>query len=186
MREYHGRRIHKSKWQSRDEVRELLQAIFVAEVLRPSVCIWLISPWVTDLPVIDNRLGTFDLLDPMWGPRQVLLSEVLARLLHLGSVIRIATRPTPQNQGFIESISKLLRALNLDSGALETTITEDLHEKGLLGDTYYLSGSMNLTYSGVELLEEALRFDTDPAIIAETRLTYYGRWGGSLVSSQSP
>ena len=57
---------------------------------------------------------------------------------------------------------------------------EDLHEKGLLGDDFYLSGSMNLTYGGVELLEETVKFDTAEDVVAEARLVYYERWGGEL------
>jgi hypothetical protein len=55
-----------------------------------------------------------------------------------------------------------------------------LHEKGLLGDDFYLSGSMNLTYGGVELLEETVKFDTAPEVVADARLVYYERWGGEL------
>ena len=47
-------------------------------------------------------------------------------------------------------------------------------------DDLYLSGSMNLTYGGVELLEETVKFDTAEDVVAEARLVYYERWGGEL------
>jgi hypothetical protein len=60
------------------------------------------------------------------------------------------------------------------------TQVEDLHEKGLLADDFYLAGSMNLTYGGVELLEETVTFDTAADVIAQARLVFYERWGGEM------
>ena len=57
---------------------------------------------------------------------------------------------------------------------------QDLHEKGLLGDDFYLSGSMNFTFGGVELLEEAVKFDTAEDAVAQARLVFHERWGGIL------
>ena len=180
------RHIYKSAWQSRDEVRELLQGIFIAELLRPSRCLWVISPWISDIAVVDNRVGTFNAINPSWGPRQVRLIEILGHLLQVGTVIRLATRPGAHNEQFIGRMRSIANRLELAQEVFGITQTEDLHEKGLLGDDFYLSGSMNLTYNGVELLEEAVKYDTDPGVIGEARLTYFQRWGGRLPSAPSP
>ena len=44
---------------SRAEIRELLEGIFVAELLVPSESIWLVSPWISDIDILDNRCGQF-------------------------------------------------------------------------------------------------------------------------------
>ncbi len=40
-------------------IPDLLQAIFVAELISPSRDIWIISPWISDIPVIDNQTNRF-------------------------------------------------------------------------------------------------------------------------------
>lgn len=173
------RHIHKSSWRCQDEVRELLQATFVSELLSPSRCLWLVSPWVSDIPIIDNRTGGFDSLDPSWGPRVVRLTAVLGLLLQRGATVVLATRPVGHNRPFVEQLNAAARDLATPA-ALRVNESEDLHEKGLLGDDFYLSGSMNLTYGGVELLEETVKYDTSEPVIAQAQLVYFERWGGSL------
>lgn len=173
------RHIHKSSWRCQDEVRELLQAIFVAEAIAPSRCFWLVSPWVSDIPVIDNRAGAFDALDPTWGPRIVRLGEALARSLQTGTTLVVATRPLPHNRPFLSQLATTAAQTGASSALLVTQV-EDLHEKGLLADDFYLAGSMNLTYGGVELLEETVTFDTAADVIAQARLVFYERWGGEM------
>lgn len=174
------RHIHKSSWRCQDDVRELLQATFVAELIAPSRCVWLVSPWVSDIPVIDNGSSAFDALDPTWGPRGVRLTEVLSALIRRGTTIVVATRPVDHNKPFV---AKLQAAAATSSSALVVQEAEELHEKGLLGDDYYLSGSMNLTFGGVELLEETVKYDTSEAIVADAHLTFHGRWGGRLMET---
>jgi len=173
------RHIHKSSWRCQDDVKELLQAVFVGEALAPSRCLWLVSPWISDIAVVDNRAGAFDALDSSWGQRLLRLSELLARNLRLGSTVVVATRPVTHNTLFLDQLAGMAAEFGVAS-ALRVNEAEELHEKGLLGDDFYLGGSMNLTYGGVELLEETVTFDTAPSVVAEARLTFYERWGGDL------
>lgn len=173
------RHIRKSSWRCQDEVKELLQAIFVGEMIAPSRCLWLVSPWITDIPIIDNRAGAFDALDSSWGPRVLRLGEVIARSLEVGTAVVVATRPVPHNRPFLSQLSAAAAELRVAT-ALRLNEGDDLHEKGLLGDDFYLSGSMNLTYGGVELLEETVTFDTAEDVVAQARLALYERWGGEL------
>lgn len=173
------RHIHKSSWRCQDEVRELLQAIFTGEMMAPSQCLWLVSPWISDIPIVDNRAGAFDALDSSWGARVLRLGEVIARSLQVGTTVVVATRPLPHNRPFLSQLASTASGLGADS-ALLLNEAEDLHEKGLLGDDFYLSGSMNFTYGGVELLEETVKFDTADDVVAQARLVFYERWGGQL------
>ena len=55
---------------------------------------------------------------------------------------------------------------------LHVEISDTLHLKGLLGKDYYLSGSMNLTYSGVEINHEGISLNRSPEAIAEARIHF--------------
>lgn len=175
--------IRKSSWRCRHEVRELLQAIFLAECLAPSRQIWLVSPWVSDIPVIDNRTGAFTGLDPGWTSRPIGLAELLTRLLGRDSAVLLATRDTPHNRAFVDRVRLLSGGDRAD--AFDVRYANDLHEKGLLTGACHLSGSMNFTHSGVEVLTEMVTYDTDPAKVAETRLVYQRRYETPPVAERS-
>ena len=79
---------------SRAEIRELLEGIFVAELLVPSESLWLVSPWITDIDLLDNRCGQFSSLVPTWGLRRIRLSEVFAHLMEQSRIIIVAQKGT--------------------------------------------------------------------------------------------
>ena len=133
------------------QVPDLLQNIFVAELLSPSSCLWLVSPWVSDIPVIDNRTNGFLSFEPRWVRSLVSLSQVLAKLLELGTTVHIATRPDDHNTAFLDRMRRLAEP---DGLSFHVHSAEELHEKGILADGFYLSGSMNFTFNGITLNEE--------------------------------
>jgi phosphatidylserine/phosphatidylglycerophosphate/cardiolipin synthase-like enzyme len=55
---------------------------------------------------------------------------------------------------------------------------EELHAKGLVGDSFALNGSMNFTFNGITVNEEELNYYTDPTAIAERKIILTERWGG--------
>jgi len=155
---------------SRAEIRELLEGLFVAELLVPSDTVWLVSPWITDIDILDNRCGQFSSLVPTWGLRRIRLSEVFAQIMDQ-SVVHIVARPDPHNDSFLRKMSDLSKASD-SADNLRVTIRDALHLKGLLGHDYYLSGSMNLTYNGVEVNHEGVSLDRSPIAIAEARIHF--------------
>lgn len=74
-------------------------------------------------------------------------------LAEQGTTVYIATRSDSHNRSFIEGLKARLDRLDV---AVRFHITEELHAKGILGDGYYLGGSMNFTYNGITVNEEAL------------------------------
>jgi hypothetical protein len=149
----------------------LLQTIFVGELLAPSDEIWLVSPWVSDIAVVDNTDGAFTGLEPAWGARHIHLSEILACLAGRGTQVFVELRPDEHNRRFLQRLRR-----QVGGDPVRVRHSEVLHEKGLLGDRYLLNGSMNFTYSGVQLLDEWVRFDTDSRTVAEARLAFRSRW----------
>ncbi len=169
-----GRIIHTRS--SALQVPDLLQAVFTAELLCPSRCLWLVSPWVSDIPILDNRTNGFSPIEPRWARSRVSLSQVLGRLLELGTTVRIATRPDDHNRAFLERMRRLAEP---DGLPLVLHSAEELHEKGILGDGFYLSGSMNFTFNGISLNEEAVHYSVDAAFVAKNRIHLSDRWGAS-------
>jgi hypothetical protein len=176
------RQIFKSAATCREEVRDLIQLLFTCELLAPSRCLWLVSPWITDLEVIDNREGGFSALEPTWGARAIRLTEVLSRMTDHGTVLRIAMRPVanaPANADVARKLSDLgARLANPDQ--LHVIEREELHTKGLLGDDYFLAGSMNFTRSGVEVWDERVELHTDRVQVLQAMLEMHGRYPGTL------
>lgn len=172
-----SRLIHKSSWHCRHEARELLQGIFTAELVVPSECLWIVSPWISNVPIFDNEAQSFQPPETTWGRGTIRLGDVLRELARRGSKLVIATRPDAQNESFLEDLSRSLD----EAGCIDRLVAHrdaQLHEKGIVGDAFYLSGSMNLTWNGIEILEEALTYVTDAETVATKRLQCRKRWGG--------
>jgi hypothetical protein len=158
-------------------IRDLLQSLFALEAMQPSNPFWLLSAWVTDAPMLDNGARQYSMIDSEWGAGPVPLSAVLRTMLERGGRINVITRPNPINAPFIESMRRLQRQHGTRVGLI---LEEDFHDKGLVGDKYELSGSMNFTRKGIETNEEHLVFRTDPQIVAERQLVLSGRWKSKL------
>jgi hypothetical protein len=160
---------------ARNGPRELLQTVFVSELLSPSRCLWIVSPWLRDVPVLDNSAGAFGSLVPDFPRTFVRLSHVLRELIGRGTSVVVATRKEAGNRQLPDALGAL------GTGEAVTFCERDmLHAKGLVGDAYSLIGSMNLTHNGVERLDEMLVFDTDRAKVEELRLTFHNEYGGVL------
>lgn len=170
-----SRQILQTARSARSAPRELLQSIFASELVSPSRCLWIVSPWLRDIPVLDNTSGTFTSLGSDFPKSFVRLSQVLRELVVRGSAVVIATRKESGNRQVMDA---------LGSVSAETSVTfrerDVLHAKGLVGDAYSLTGSMNLTYNGLERLDEMLLFETRRSEVEELRLAFHNEYGGVL------
>ena len=168
---YLYRRIFKSQTTGVITTRELLQTMFVGEMLHTLGTLWIVSPWVSNIVLIDNRSGNFDSLNPEWGRREIGLAEVLAALMVRGSRVVLVTRAIETNNNFINAIREQAERHALED-QLAVILREGLHSKGILLSRSLLLGSMNLTYSGLEINDEFVEFCIDPEEIARTRLEF--------------
>jgi phosphatidylserine/phosphatidylglycerophosphate/cardiolipin synthase-like enzyme len=166
------RQFLQSAADSRNGARELLQIVFTAELLSPSRCVWIVSPWLRDIPVLDNTTGAFRALCPDFPRSEVRLTGVLRELVTRGTSVVIATRPEPGNRQVIDGLHGMARR-----GAVVFHERAELHAKGIVGDRYSLLGSMNLTYNGLERLTEMLVFQTDQASVEQLRLAFGREYG---------
>lgn len=173
-----SRTLRTSAFASREELADALQNLFLAELLQPSSPLWLVTPWISDVVVIDNRTGAFSGLVADLAVRQVRLSEVLTLQLIRGGSVVVACRPDPHNTAFIEQITQAANSFNV-LPRLRCQHAQELHEKGILSRHAMLSGSMNLTYNGLRRLEESILITDDPDAMARARHAYEDRWGST-------
>jgi phosphatidylserine/phosphatidylglycerophosphate/cardiolipin synthase-like enzyme len=173
-----ARQIFKGLARAEREVENLLQTIFAAELLAPSEILWIVSPWISDLDVLDNTTGAFAGLEPTWGRRRISLSEVLGALMRQGGGVVVATRTDDHNLRFVRRLEAAAESAGLrDRLLVVLDERERLHEKGLVGDDFFLSGSMNFTYNGIRLHDEAVRLELDDQVVADARLNFRQTYG---------
>jgi hypothetical protein len=170
-----SRTIYKRHDRARDEVRRLLASMLAAELLAPSSEIWIVSPWISNVTILDNRTGDFTALEPAWSKREVRLLDCLGSMLSRGTTLWVKTGGDPRNRPFLAELQR--RARDSDSESrLKLRQSGVLHTKGILTGRCLLRGSMNLTIRGVEFNEEAVTYDTDIAELAAMAIAFADQW----------
>lgn len=171
------RRSLRSSPRSGLSIHDVLATVLTAELLSPSSQLWLVSPWISDITVLDNRDQRLEpLLGEGWA-RELFLSEVLSLLVARQTRLSLAIRPEEHNERFLERLDGALQrfdrtlenSVNLYTGA-------DLHEKTICGSDWLITGSMNFTWRGLEQNDEAVTYSVDQALAAQTRLDLEHRW----------
>ena len=156
-------------------LNDLMQNLLVTELLVPSDQLWVLSPWISDIDVIDNTAGQFKTVLPGLPSRRIRLTEVLIELARRGSDVRVLTRDVESN---IVARQRLENVGGLGSRPA-VRIHPKLHDKGILGDRFHLQGSMNFTYFGQAVNAEGVTLTRDPHAIAETRIAYNALYEGA-------
>jgi len=174
---FESRRIFKSLATSQHLVRELLQMMVLGELISPGEDrAWLVSPWISNFVLFDNRSGGFNAINPEWGAREVRLIEVAIYLMARGTSLGVVTNFDEHNDDFLDALKIGSEEAGL-SEKLKIVRRQHLHVKGILLKRGLLTGSMNLTYNGLALNDETVVYDTVSQIIATARLNFesYGR-----------
>jgi phosphatidylserine/phosphatidylglycerophosphate/cardiolipin synthase-like enzyme len=163
---------------ARTEIKELLAGVLAAELVAPSRRIWLVSPWLADVDLLDNRAAAFRGIGPGWGRRMIGLFDVLGEFTRRGSEVIVATRPGAESDGTLAAL-RLAAGQGPSAARLHCETRSQLHTKGLLGDDFCISGSMNFTRNGVEHLDEIVTYVTDPAQVGALRIEFGQEYGGA-------
>lgn len=175
-----SRVIRKSKRRASGEAAAMLGAVFAAELLAPSKCLWLVSPWISDVRLIDNRDGSFGALSE-WGPRHIRLSEVLASLAAAETFVVIGTTADSSNTSFLDRLAALFAGRHLtDQLLVDVDPANELHEKAITTDDAVIAGSMNITNNGIFVREEYVELRTDVEFVSRSRMDAFDRFGGRL------
>lgn len=175
---FETRRIFKSAVTSQNLIRELLQMMFLGELLAPGgERAWLVSPWISNVVLFDNRAGGFGAINPEWGAREIRLVEVLTDVMARGTALGITTSLDDHNEPLIDALTTATQEAGL-TDKLRVIRRQHLHIKGVLFKRGLLTGSMNLTYNGLELNDEMVVYDTTPKTLAEARINFESYIGG--------
>ena len=162
---------------SADLPADLLQSLFVAELLYPSSRVWISSPWITDFDLIDNSSRQFGALVPGWPAAPIRFSEVVRELLERGAEIVIITSHDDKNNDFLSRIEEMRRA---HPDRINIFKENSIHEKRILTDNFTLDGSMNLTFQGINHNQEYLAYRWQAESISEKQMVMESQWGHRL------
>ncbi len=151
------------------ELTDALASLFTVEAVRPSQEIYVISPWVSNSPVLDNQQGQFADVFPFAEGRRIYLSDIIQQWAFHGTNVRIICNAedthTAKFLGLVESTENIaFRHL------------ANNHEKGLCSNNFYLHGSMNFTYRGIHINGEGVRITTLRPDINQALLYARARW----------
>jgi len=165
------RQIFATSPELRRRLAEAFSSFLVGELLAPGEDLWFVSAWISNIDCLDNRAGDFDALLGTYPRRWIRLAEVLAHLVRSGRKVRIVVRDVAHNDHIIGQITSLVGPPDPSAG-WTLKRAQDLHIKGFLGSTLFLSGSMNLTYNGITLNDEYVLLTRDPAKRAQARMEF--------------
>jgi len=162
--------IHRTAAAPNRSIAGCLETMLVAELIDPGTRLLVVSPWMSDFPALDNRVNQWSAIEPAWAASLVPFSRVLRVLASRGVGIRIGCGPGSRESDFL---SRLHRGVIADGTQAQFEVFRlphehrlFSHEKALVGDTWAMYGSMNFTYSGVQLNGELITVTVEPRTVS--------------------
>jgi hypothetical protein len=176
-----SRQIVKSSGRASIEVADVLSNLLLAELLDPATDLFIVSAWISDIPIIDNSAGTFAWVEQEWETRWISFTEILVALMRRGVHVKIKTNTDRHNAAFVERLTARADGAGLRN-QFETHSDADTHSKGIVGKTFALRGSMNLTYRGLREREETVELDVGTEAVSTFRLEFAAEWNTGTLS----
>lgn len=137
--------------------------------------LYIISPWTSDFEILRNFHEEFSALFPKLDEiKNIRISDCLRELSTKCSV-RIITVKNKTTDAFVEQLRS--KAPNVEIRFAENVE----HEKGVLAPNCYIEGSMNFTYSGVNIKYEKITYHSGGTLggtekIARANLEFDRKW----------
>ncbi len=149
------------------QLADCLASLFALELMSPGGRLYLISPRLGDIPLIQSLFGQFRALMPELGQSELRLSDALAALGRRSSTVRVLYRPgDAPTDSFIGRLSP----------EVERRAVPRLEERGLIGESFYLRGSLEFSLGGVAAGEESVELTTEPADVARALVEADQMW----------
>jgi hypothetical protein len=164
---------HGSGQQLRDLLASSLSTLLLLEGEKHA---YFSSPWVSDFILFENHYGQFNALFPEFGDQtEIRFSDYLVCLAKKLPV-RIITTSSEVSVGFRSHLE-----LRSSAHIQVRTAPDEYHEKGILAPSFYIEGSMNITYSGVYVRGEKVTYHSarnpqGASKISAAYLEYDRRW----------
>ncbi len=156
---------------------EFLQSIFATELLQPSRKLWLVSPWISDITVINNSGRRFASLDSTWESDEILLSDFIATYLARGSSVSLVMNTDSHNRWIRRQLAPLIEE---HPDQIDIRLMEEIHAKGIVSDHFALTGSMNITFNGININSEYIDYNIEPTVVHETLAQFEEYFGSEL------
>ena len=162
------RQIFSNSRTSSAQAIDLVASLLALEAAAPSAQLYLFSPWITDLPLLQSaRISVGPLFPEAYG--DIWLSTALSRLAERGCHIHIVCRDDQVNtEPFLRKLPE----------SVEIVRHDHVHIKGLFTRNAMLSGSMNFTYFGLTVNDELLKLETNPIAVHQGLLDAEVYWKG--------
>ena len=169
------RKIFTGNRTSRAELVELLQWLFLAELLDRSDYVWFVAPTVDNAPIFDNGGGTFDSLDPGWGRRVVRLHDLVIRMASAGTRVSIVTHVVDQEASFTGDLRAAAQEHGLDH-LVRVQARPWLSTPGILTHHGLLRGALDLGVDLIQPLDDVLIFETAADTLSAARTAFEANW----------
>ncbi|WP_030223776.1 phospholipase D-like domain-containing protein DpdK [Streptomyces sp. NRRL WC-3626] len=149
----------------------ILAMALVGELTSPGPVMWLVSPWISDVKILDNSQGAYDDLFDDNPPSSCSLADLLARITAAGTSLTVVTRPDTHNAQFLGRLRRLT-----SGHAVRIVQSPAVHEKTICGRDWMLTGSMNFTVRGLLENDEVVSYKVGGSDAAQARLELAHRW----------
>ncbi|HEY1353882.1 MAG TPA: phospholipase D-like domain-containing protein DpdK [Ktedonobacteraceae bacterium] len=146
-------------------------------LLKPSPELYLLSPWVSKVPLLDNRFGQFRALVGDLDTARLHLGDILRLLAGRGTQVRILYR-APANEMTSQFLASVRDIKHIACRGVRT-----LHEKGLITSHFLVHGCMNFTYAGVNINDESRQILTEEAAIWQALQEARVSWEGAAADA---
>ncbi len=161
------------------QIRDLLASalstlLLMKEMSRPA---YFSSPWMSDFILFENFFHEYAALFPELADHsEIYFSDYLLRLAQKLPV-RIVTTRSEVSQAFL---SNLERTMGVHNKIDYRFAKDEYHEKGILAPSFYIEGSMNITYTGVYVRGEKITYHSGQSVygakISSAYLEFDRRW----------
>lgn len=148
-------------------LKDSLTTLFSLEVIKPSQEVYLISPFLSNAPIMDNKLNGYTDLFPNSYNKMITLADILRTLAWNQVKVRAICNPERKET------RQFLEVLGTD---IEVRELKNNHEKGLVTSNFYIHGSMNFTYSGININGEHVRITYNTSEINQALMSARARW----------
>jgi hypothetical protein len=149
------------------QLLDCLASLLALELMAPGGRLYLISPRCSDMTIIASPFGQFRAVMPMLGQTELRLSDALGSLANRGSLVRLLYRPgDPQTESFIGRLPS----------AVERQGVTRLEERALIGETFYLRGSLEFSMGGIAIGDESVELTTEADQVAQAMLEAEQLW----------
>lgn len=158
-------------------LRDLISSALLTLLMLPDSkrAAYFSSPWISDFVLFDNEFRQYSSVFPDIGDNASIYFRDYLIFLARHMPVRIITTQSETSLGFIDKF------LSTNAQISCKFASDEYHEKGILAPSFYIEGSMNITYSGLYIRGEKITYHvgSSPAgaeKIASTYLELDRRW----------